>query len=76
MVVIPTWAQLASAWTMLRAVRRGVPYVIFSESTLTSRRFTSGPVDWLRRWLSAHAGAVVVPGPAASDAADRLGCCP
>ena len=42
-VVIPTWAQVASAWTMLRAHRRGVPYVIFSESTLDSRQFDHGP---------------------------------
>ena len=75
-VVIPTWAQLASAWTMLRAVRRGVPYVIFSESTLTSRRFIRGPVDRLRRWLFTHAGAVVVPGPAARDAAIASGVAP
>ncbi|WP_433783419.1 glycosyltransferase [Actinomycetospora sp. CA-101289] len=75
-VVIPTWAQLASAWTMARAVRRGVPYVIFSESTLTSRRFTRGPVDRLRRWLFTHAGAVVVPGPAARDAAITSGVAP
>lgn len=67
-VVMPTWAQLASVATMLRAVRRGVPYVIFSESTLGSHRFARGPVDWLRRWLFTHAGAVVVPGPAARDA--------
>ena len=75
-IVIPTWAQLASAWTMLRAVRRGVPYVIFSESTLTSRRFARGPVDWLRRWLFTHAGAVVVPGPAARDASIASGVAP
>ncbi|TDQ48886.1 glycosyltransferase involved in cell wall biosynthesis [Actinomycetospora succinea] len=75
-IVIPTWAQLASAWTMLRAVRRGVPYVIFSESTLTSRRFASGPVDRLRRWLFTHAGAVVVPGPAARDASIASGVAP
>ncbi|MHC1560652.1 glycosyltransferase [Actinomycetospora sp. C-140] len=75
-LVIPTWAQLASAWTMLRAVRRGIPYLIFSESTLTSRRFSRGPVDRLRRWLFTHAGAVVVPGPAARDAAIASGVAP
>ncbi|WP_433029667.1 glycosyltransferase [Actinomycetospora sp. CA-053990] len=75
-IVIPTWAQLASAWTMVRAVRRGVPYVIFSESTLTSRRFSSGPVDGVRRWLFTHAGAVVVPGPAAREASIASGVAP
>jgi glycosyltransferase involved in cell wall biosynthesis len=75
-VVIPTWAQLASAWSMVRAVRRGIPYVIFSESTLTSRRFARGPVDRLRRWLFTHAGAVVVPGPAARDAVIASGVTP
>lgn len=75
-IITPTWAQLAGAWTMLRAVRRGVPYVIFSESTLTSRRFSRGPVDRLRRWLFTHAGAIVVPGPAARDAAVASGVSP
>ncbi len=68
-VVIPTWAQFASAWTMLRAYRRGVPYVIFSESTLDSRQFDRGPVAWLRSRLFTRAGAVVVPGPSARQAA-------
>jgi glycosyltransferase involved in cell wall biosynthesis len=75
-VVIPTWAQLASAWTMLRAHRRGVPYVIFSESTLDSRQFDHGPVAWLRTRLFTRAGAVVVPGPAAREAAIHTGVAP
>jgi glycosyltransferase involved in cell wall biosynthesis len=75
-VVIPTWAQLASAWTMLRAHRRGVPYVIFSESTLDSRQFDHGPVAWLRTRLFTRAGAVVVPGPAARQAAIHTGVAP
>ena len=72
-VVIPTWAQAASAWTMLRARRRGIPYVIFSESTLDSRQFDRGPVAWLRTKLFVGAGAVVVPGPSARDAALHTG---
>jgi glycosyltransferase involved in cell wall biosynthesis len=72
-VVIPTWAQFASAWTMLRAHRRGVPYVIFSESTLDSRQFDRGPVAWLRTRLFTRAGAVVVPGPSARQAALHTG---
>jgi glycosyltransferase involved in cell wall biosynthesis len=72
-VVIPTWAQFASAWTMLRAHRRGVPYVIFSESTLDSRQFDRGPVAWLRKVLFGWAGAVVVPGPSARQAALHTG---
>ena len=75
-VVIPTWAQLASAWTMLRAHRRGVPYVIFSESTLDSRQFDRGPVAWLRTRLFTRAGAVVVPGPSARQAAIHTGVAP
>jgi glycosyltransferase involved in cell wall biosynthesis len=75
-VVIPTWAQLASAWTMLRAHRRGVPYVIFSESTMDSRRFDHGPVAWLRTRLFTRAGAVVVPGPSARQAAIHTGVAP
>ncbi|MDL5159575.1 glycosyltransferase [Actinomycetospora termitidis] len=73
LVVIPTWAQAASAWTMLRAHRAGVPYVIFSESTLDSRQFDRGPVAWLRTRLFTRAGAVVVPGPSARDAALHTG---
>jgi glycosyltransferase involved in cell wall biosynthesis len=75
-VVIPTWAQLASAWTMLRAHRRGVPYVIFSESTMDSRQFDHGPVAWLRTRLFTRAGAVVVPGPSARQAAIHTGVAP
>ena len=68
-LVIPTWAEISSAWAMVRARRRGVPYVLYSESTLTSRRYRRGPVSWLRRRLFLRAGAVVVPGPAAREAA-------
>lgn len=68
-LVIPTWAEIASAWVMLRARRRGVPYVLYSESTLTSRRFRRGPVSWARRAVFRGAGAVIVPGPAAREAA-------
>ncbi|NMO90436.1 glycosyltransferase [Actinomycetospora sp. TBRC 11914] len=75
-VVIPTWAQVASAWTMLRARRRGVPYVIFSESTLDSRQFDRGPIAWLRTRLFTRAGAVVVPGPSAREAALHTGVAP
>ena len=58
---------------MLRAHRRGVPYVIFSESTLDSRQFDRGPVAWLRTRLFTRAGAVVVPGPSARQAALHTG---
>ena len=75
-LVVPTWAEAASAWTMLRASRRGVPYVLYSESTLASRRFARGPVSWLRNRLFRAAGAVVVPGPSARDAALANGVAP
>ncbi|MEJ2867227.1 glycosyltransferase [Actinomycetospora sp. OC33-EN08] len=67
-VVTTAWAQLATVTAVLVARRRGVPYVVFSESTLDSRRIASGPVDRVRRWFLGGAGAVVVPGPAARDA--------
>ena len=68
-LVVPTWAEVFSAWAMLRAVRRGVPYILYSESTLASRRFARGPVSWLRNLLFRRAGAVIVPGPSAREAA-------
>ncbi|MCD2190791.1 glycosyltransferase [Actinomycetospora soli] len=67
-VVMLTWAQLASVTVALAARRRGVPYVVFSESTLDSRRIAAGPADRVRRWFLGGAGAVVVPGPAARAA--------
>lgn len=67
-VVVTAWAQLAAVTLVLAARRRGVPYVVFSESTLDSRRVAGGPVDRVRRWFLGGAGAVVVPGPAARAA--------
>nr|WP_281376595.1 glycosyltransferase [Actinomycetospora corticicola] len=67
-IVMLTWAQLASVTVALVARRRGVPYVVFSESTLDSRRVGAGPIDRVRRWFLGGAGAVVVPGPAARAA--------
>jgi glycosyltransferase involved in cell wall biosynthesis len=50
--------------------------VIFSESTLDSRQFDRGPVAWLRTRLFTRAGAVVVPGPSARQAALHNGVAP
>ena len=54
----------------------GTPYVIYSESTLTSRRFRSGPIAAVRSWVFRRAGAVVVPGPGAREAAIADGAAP
>lgn len=66
---LPGWDQPLYLGMARRAIRRGVPYVSYYESTLASRQFTSGPVHEVRSWFFRHAGAVVVPGPAAREAA-------
>lgn len=68
-LVIQNWWQPANLWCAAVGRLRGVPYVMYAESTLTSRRFARGPLAWLRSFVFRHAGAVVVPGPAAAVAA-------
>lgn len=68
-LIIQNFWQPANLWCAWRADRRGIPYLIYSESTLASRRFSSGPLAWLRSLVFRRAGAVLVPGPAAGEAA-------
>lgn len=73
---LPGWDQPLYLGMALRARRRGIPYVSFYESTLRSRQFDSGPIAAARSWFFRHAGAVVVPGPAARAAAIASGASP
>lgn len=75
-VGMPSWAQPVYLWTALRARLRGIPYILYSESTLDSRRFHAGPINAVRSWVFRHAGAVVVPGPSARKAAVVNGVAP
>ncbi len=68
-LIIQNWWQPANLWCAWVGRRRGVPYLLYAESTLQSRRFARGPLAWLRSFVFRHAGAVVVPGPAAAAAA-------
>ncbi|MGY1769953.1 glycosyltransferase [Blastococcus sp. SYSU D00813] len=68
-LVFQEWWQPAHLWPALLARLRGIPYVLYAESTLQSRQFSGGPAAWLRSFVFRHAGAVVVPGPAAAEAA-------
>jgi glycosyltransferase involved in cell wall biosynthesis len=67
-LLIQNWWQPANLWCAWLGRRRGIPYIMHAESTLESRRFARGPLAWLRSLVFRHAGAVVVPGPAAGAA--------
>jgi glycosyltransferase involved in cell wall biosynthesis len=75
-LVIHVWWQPANLWAALRARMRRVPYLIFAESTLESRQFAGGPAARVRSLVFRHAGAVIVPGPAAAAAAIADGAAP
>ena len=68
-LVIQNWWQPANLWCAWLGRRRGIPYMMYAESTLQSRRFCRGPLAWLRCLVFRNAGAVIVPGPAAAEAA-------
>jgi glycosyltransferase involved in cell wall biosynthesis len=68
-LVIQNWWQPANLWCAWLGKRRNVPYMMYAESTLQSRRFARGPLAWLRSLVFRNAGAVIVPGPAAGTAA-------
>ena len=68
-LVIQNWWQPANLWCAWLGKRRNIPYMMYAESTLQSRRFAHGPLAWLRCFLFRNAGAVIVPGPAAGKAA-------
>lgn len=67
-LVIHVWCQPANVWAAVRARLRRIPYLIYAESTLQSRQFAKGPAAWMRSVMFRHAGAVIVPGPAAAEA--------
>jgi glycosyltransferase involved in cell wall biosynthesis len=67
-LIIQNWWQPPNLWCAWLGRRRGIPYMLYAESTLQSRRFARGPLAWLRSLVFRHAGAVVVPGPAAATA--------
>ena len=68
-LVIQNWWQPANLWCAWLGRRRDIPYMMYAESTLQSRRFARGPLAWLRSLVFRNAGAVIVPGPAAGEAA-------
>lgn len=45
--------------------------VLFYESTLSSGKYTTGPIAWLRKWSLSRAGRVVVPGIDSARAVDK-----
>ena len=61
---------------MIHCRRRGIPYLLYAESTVESRSVGDGPADRLRTWVFRNAGAVIVPGPAAAEAAVLNGTAP
>lgn len=75
-LVIHVWWEPANLWAALRAWMRGIPYLIYAESTLESREFSGGPAGALRSLVFRRAGAVVVPGWAAAEAAIADGAAP
>jgi glycosyltransferase involved in cell wall biosynthesis len=68
-LVIHEWWQLAYLWCALQARMRGIPYIIYSESTENSHQFRGGIPAWFRSLVFRCAGAVIVPGPSAARAA-------
>ena len=55
-LVIQNWWQPANLWCAWLGRRRGIPYMMYAESTLQSRRFARGPLAWLRRLVFRNAG--------------------
>jgi glycosyltransferase involved in cell wall biosynthesis len=75
-LIIQNWWQPANLWCAWLAARRRIPYMLYAESTLESRRFARGPLAWLRSFIFRNAGAAIVPGPAAAKAALADGTAP
>lgn len=72
-VVLGGWDSPAHWQVRWAAHRRGVPVVIFYESTLESRHHSGGPIHYLRGRMLRSADLVVVPGESARLAALRDG---
>lgn len=68
-LVTQVWWQPAHLGAMAQCRLRGIPYLIYAESTMDSRSVGGGPADKVRSWVFRNAGAVVVPGPAAAETA-------
>lgn len=68
-MITQVWWQPANVQAMLACRRRGIPYLLYAESTMHDRSVSGGPADRLRSWVFSGAGAVLVPGPAAAEAA-------
>jgi len=72
-LVTQVWWQPAHLAAMMHCRGRGIPYLLYAESTVESRSVGDGPADRLRTWVFRNAGAVIVPGPAAAEAATLNG---
>lgn len=72
-LVVQVWWQPANLWAIARCRMRGLPYLIYAESTMDSRSVAGGPADRVRSWVFGNAGAVIVPGLAAAETAVRNG---
>lgn len=72
-LITQVWWQPAHLWAMAQCRVRGIPYIIYAESTMDSRSVGGGPADRVRSWVFRNAAAVIVPGPAAAEAAIRNG---
>lgn len=68
-LMIHIWWQPVNILTSVVARLRGIPYMIFAESTLESRRVERGLAARLRSAVFRNAGAVIVPGSDAAEAA-------
>lgn len=75
-VVVQAFWQPANLQIVLSSLLRRKRYMIYAESTLQSRQFGRGPLHALRRFVFRNAGAVIVPGPAAAEAAVHDGADP
>lgn len=75
-LVIQLWWQPANLWCIARARMARIPYILYAESTMQTRQFSGGPAAWVRTLVFSNAGAVLVPGAAAAEAAVSDGAAP
>lgn len=68
-LITQVWWQPAHLAAMAQCRVRGIPYLVYAESTMESRSVGGGPADKVRSWVFRNAGAVIVPGPAAAETA-------
>src|SRR6185437_7906294 len=65
-LIFQEWWQLAYVWCALRARLRGIPYRLYSESTLDSREFITGVPACFRSPVFRNAREILAPGPPAA----------